>query len=576
MIKLVSAVHQQIDGGRKKGRMRFVCLSLALFVCFGAAEPLKAQNNSKVKITGTVYEYDQNHKRIPIDFVTVALPDMTLGTTTNDGGRYRLENVPAGKVHLSVHHLGKLSIDTIVNATRDLVLDFTLRNEDFKLKEVVVTATNSRSGKSTSSFISRTAMDHMQATNLYDIMSLMPGGLTSNQGMSSAKQITIRQLSGAGGPDSPMNSLGTAIIRDGAPLSSNANLQSMSPTVQGSADSAPTSLAGGAAPGSGIDVRSISTENIESVQVIRGIPSVEYGDLTSGAVIINTKAGREPLRVKAKANPNIYQVSMGTGFELGKKKGALNLSADYAYNTSDPTSSYRHYQRVTAKVLYSNTFFGNRLRTNTGLDFVYGRDTRNRNPDDERQKIASDGRDAGFTLNTNGTWNINHGWLKALRYVLSGTYTDKDSHFESVYSSATAPYSMTTTHGTTLSNRPGQQIYDADGNEITHFGPADAQNYAVYLPSSYFGSYEIDSREVNLFGKLTATLFKQSGDVNNRIIAGADFRSDGNVGNGKTYDPSTPPYRSVYGHNSTFRPRNYKDIPFVNQAGRVSSSMFQY
>ena len=98
-------------------------------------------------------------------------------------------------------------------------------------------------------------------------------------------------------------------------------------------------MAGGASPAGGTDVRSISTENIESIQIVRGIPSVEYGDLTSGAVIINTKAGREPLRVKAKANPNIYQVSMGTGFELGKKKGALNVSADYAYNTNNPVTS---------------------------------------------------------------------------------------------------------------------------------------------------------------------------------------------------------------------------------------------
>ena len=114
-------------------------------------------------------------------------------------------------------------------------------------------------------------------------------------------------------------------------------------------------MAGGASPAGGTDVRSISTENIESIQIVRGIPSVEYGDLTSGAVIINTKAGREPLRVKAKANPNIYQVSMGTGFELGKKKGALNVSADYAYNTNNPISSYQHYQRATTKLLYSNT-----------------------------------------------------------------------------------------------------------------------------------------------------------------------------------------------------------------------------
>lgn len=142
-------------------------------------------------------------------------------------------------------------------------------------------------------------------------------------------------------------------------------------------------------------------------------------------------------------------------------------------------------------------------------------------------------RDIGFTLNTNGTWNINKGWLKTLRYVLSGTYMDKDSYYETVYSSATSPYSMTTTNGAVLSNFAGQHIYDANGNQITNFGPEDINHYAVYLPSSYLGHYEIDSREVNLFAKVTSSLFKASGHVNNRILIGADFRSDGNVGKGK-------------------------------------------
>ena len=66
--------------------------------------------------------------------------------------------------------------------------------------------------------------------------------------------------------------------------------------------------------------------------MIRGIPSVEYGDLTSGAVIINSKAGREPFRLRFKTNENIYQVSAGKGFNLGGKKGSLNISGDYAYN----------------------------------------------------------------------------------------------------------------------------------------------------------------------------------------------------------------------------------------------------
>lgn len=63
-------------------------------------------------------------------------------------------------------------------------------------------------------------------------------------------------------------------------------------------------------------------------------------------------------------------------------------------------------------MLYSNTFFNNKLRTNSSFDFIYGKDQRERNPDDEQTKTASEGRDIGFTLNTNGTWNINKGWLK--------------------------------------------------------------------------------------------------------------------------------------------------------------------
>ena len=536
----------------------------------GVMTPAWSQSNQKVKITGTVYEYDAANKRVPLGFATVALPDMALGTTTNENGRYALEGIPAGQVRLSVQYVGKLTIDTLVNLTKNMTLDFTLKNENFKLKEVVVTATNSRAGKSTASHISRTAMDHMQANSLSDLMSLLPGGTFQNQDLSSAQDITIRTV--ASGDASSLNALGTAVIRDGAPISNNANMSAMNPTVAGSA----SSMVDGASPSGGVDVRSISTENIESVEIIRGIPSVEYGDLTSGAVIIRTKAGREPLRIKAKANPSVYQVSFGTGRELGGNKGAINVSADYAYNTDDPRSTYEHYQRATAKVIYSNAFLNNRLRTNTSLDFIYGKDERERNPDDETTQTSSEGRDMGFTLNSNGTWSINKGWLKTLKYVVSGTYTDKQSFFERLYSTANAPYSMTTTDGAVLSNKAGQHLYDANGKEITNFTDADAQNYAYYLPDNYLGHYDIDSREVNIFAKLTATLFKQSGHVNNRILLGADFKSDGNVGEGKTFDPTKAPYRNLSWDNASYRPRRYKDVPFINQFGAFVEDNFKW
>ena len=555
---------------RKNDSWTRLVLTLLLLVCFGIT--LSAQNPTKTGIDGKVYELDSHGKRIPLGFATVYLPDYGMGATTTDDGLFSLDNVPTGKTRMQVQFVGKLPIDTLVNVSRNMKLDFTLKNEDFKLEEVVVTATNSQAGRSTASNISRQAMDHLQATSLNDLLALMPGGISQNSDLSSSQQINIRQIASNSSGEQALNALGTAIIRDGAPVSNNSNLSAMNPTVSGGA----SALGGGASPSGGVDVRSISTENIESVEIIRGIPSVEYGDLTSGAVIVNTKAGREPLRVKAKANPNVYQVSMGTGYELGKDKGAVNISADYAYNTSDPKATYQHYQRATGKVMYSNTFFNHQLRSNTSLDFIYGKDSREKNPDDESTQTTSEGQDVGFRLNTNGTWSINKGWLQNIRYVLSGSYTDKQSFYETAYGSASAPYSMTTTDGAILSNFAGQHIFDAEGNQITNFGSEDAKNYAVFLPSSYIGHYEIDSREVNAFGKLTATLFKQSGRVNNRILLGADFKTDGNVGKGKTFDPTAPPLRSNSNKNSSYRPRPYKDIPFIHQFGLFVEENFTW
>ena len=553
-----------------KKRKLCVTVALSLLLSGITSLPLHAQSHEKGSISGKIHELDEKEKRIPLGYATLYFPDYGIGTTSDENGRFSMPNVPMGKARVQVMYVGKVTIDTLVNVNRDLTLDFTLQNENFNLKEVTVTATQNRAGRSTASNISRQAMDHLQATSLNDLLSLMPGGVSQNSALNSSQQINIRQIAGNSSHEEALNALGTAIIRDGAPISNNSNLSAMNPTVSGGA----SAMSGGASPSGGVDVRSISTENIESVEIIRGIPSVEYGDLTSGAVIVHTKAGREPLRVKAKANPNVYQISMGTGYELGKDKGALNVSADYAYNTNDPKATYQHYQRATGKVMYSNSFFHNQLRSNTSLDFMYGKDTRDRNPDDESTQTTSEGRDVGFNLNTNGTWNINKGWLQNMRYVLSGNYTDKQSFFETAYGSASAPYSMTTTDGAILSNFKGQHIFDAEGNQITNFGSEDANHYAVFLPSSYIGHYEIDSREVNAFAKLTATLFKQSGHVNNRILLGIDFKTDGNVGKGKTFDPTSPPLRNQTSKNSSYRPRPYKDIPFIHQFGAFAEENF--
>lgn len=500
-------------------------------------------------------------KNEAIDFATVSFPSFNLAVTSNSNGKYEVKNAPKGKVRVVVRYLGKETIDTIINIKQSMVMNFVMKDEDFHLNEVVVTARHNAAGKATSSYIGRNAIDHMQATSLSDLMALTPGGISKNQTLNSAQTLNLRQVDGASG--SAMNSLGTAVIQDGAPVSNNANLSALNPTVAGNS----SSLAGGAGTSTGIDVRGISTENIEGIEVVRGIPSVEYGDITSGAVIIHTKAGREPLRVKFKANPNVYQGSVGTGFELGEKKGALNVSGDYAYNTKDVTQSYLTYQRMNAKVMYSNSFFGNRLRSNTSLSFLYGKDNREKNPDEEVSMIHSKGTTAGLTLNTNGNLNINKGWLQNIKYVLSGTYTSKQSEYGERYTAANSNYSGTYTDGAVLSNVLGEQLIDADGNPITNITPADAGYYAHYLPNAYLGLNEIDSRELNFYGKVSANLFKSFGRVNNGILLGVDMRIDGNVGDGQKWSVDNPPYRNLSYPDASYRPRSYKDIPFINTFG---------
>jgi outer membrane receptor for ferrienterochelin and colicin len=47
----------------------------------------------------------------------------------------------------------------------------------------------------------------------------------------------------------------------------------------------------------GTGTRGVSVDNIESIEVITGVPSAEYGDLNSGMVRVITKKGRSPLSV---------------------------------------------------------------------------------------------------------------------------------------------------------------------------------------------------------------------------------------------------------------------------------------
>ncbi len=514
----------------------------------------RSSSSNPARIEGRVLEASQGNS--PIGFATVEMLPQGVFSTTSENGEFDFERVDPGKITLKIQFIGMETIDTTFNVVAGKVynLSFKMKESNFRLNELTVTATQSKAGSSTASNISRQAMDHLQASSLKDVMQLLPGVSVSNPNMSGANVITLRTLGGTSG-NYNMNSLGTAIIVDGSPLSNNANLQTLSSTVSGGESSAST----------GVDLRGVSTDNIESIEVIRGIPSAEYGDLTSGAVIIKSKAGREPLSVKFKTNPYTYQASASKGFEISKKAGSMHISADYMYNTSRQTEAYAYYQRLGVKALWSKTFAGN-FNTNTSLDLLYGLDKRDRNPDDKRTQRASGAKELGLRFNSTGTLNTpNAGWLKNIKYSLQFSYSNKKSFEEELLGNAFAAYTTAMTDGTIISNKANQKVYDNTGKEITNIPVSELGSWATYLPNEYFSRYDVFGKEINFYGKVVANFNKAWTRNNNRILAGLDFKTDGNKGDGIVYDLANPPMRTS--GNSGWRPRAFKDVPFINQLG---------
>ena len=76
---------------KKKKRVLNIVFVYLYLMYIGATFPVKAQSNYKVKLTGIVYEYDQNNKLLPLEFAAVSIPESSLGTTSNENGRYTLE-----------------------------------------------------------------------------------------------------------------------------------------------------------------------------------------------------------------------------------------------------------------------------------------------------------------------------------------------------------------------------------------------------------------------------------------------------------------------------------------------------
>lgn len=487
---------------------------ILLFTLFNLFLLFPAMAQQKVTVSGTITDAETNQ---PVIYANIAFPELSIGTSSNENGEFIIHSIPIGTYTLKVSYIGYKEYILNMTIKKGVNLKIKLKQQSLGLKEIVVTAVNSISG-TTSSKIKSDAINNVQASSLKDIMQLIPGNLSENPDLSKASKISIREI------DTDVNSaLGTAIIVDDIPFSNDGNMQQ-------SIQSGFTSVAG-----TGIDLRQISIENIESIIVDVGIPSVEHGNLTSGAVHIKTKAGGSLYNIKLQTDPRTKQAYLGKGYLLKNNKGVINIDAGYANSFKNISAQTDQFNRINASTKYTNTFFRGKspLNIQVKLDYLNSVDKDTWDPDlkAEEEDYAKDQNVKG---KISALWSVNKSILKSFSVDIAYSKTWQKGFEKTLETSSSGPNFFTTA--------------TEDGEYEIQYGPA-----------TYYSEVTYDGRPFNFYSKVKAKFYNKGNLLTNNVLVGTEWRTTGNNGEGRIFDVNKPP-----AGNGT-RPRPFTDIPSLNQ-----------
>lgn len=459
----------------------------------------------------------------PMELALVSLNN-SLATHTRKDGTFVFSNLSRGVYNYRVSYVGyEAATGTLNVQTGKERLEVKMKETGLALKSVTVTARQVQMGSK--SVINENAIRHIQPKSMSDLLQLVPGNLIENPDLNSLAQARIREIG-----TNAANALGTAVVVDGTPLSNDANLQVMgSGKYATSWTTSSSSSAQQTTAGRGTDLRTVSAGNIESMEVISGIPSVEYGNLTSGAVIVKTKSGRTPWEAKVQADERSKLVFAGKGFNL-KGGGAMNFSVDWSQSWSDPRKHYLGYDRITAAAGYSNNF--GPLSLNVRGSFFSNINNTKTDPQMTEQDYHYKNSNVGGRLSVNGKYQSRGSFITSVDYNLSAQLSHTvDKH--------------------------DQWIYNPDG-VITNTR-TEGVHEAMFKNRGYHSHYRIDGLPINIFLQAIANKYIQLGQQNfTTLKLGGEYTYDANKGDGFTYDEQNPPQ---YSNANKLRPRAYKSIP---------------
>lgn len=467
--------------------------------------------------------------------VTIAVEGTALVTLSDSVGRYFLASVPPGPQVLQARRFGyaPARVAVVVPLSGTVSRDIEIARLALQMPQVSVSAdpvSRARGELGTATVVTREAISSLGAPTLAGVLELLPGVPLQPPGLDNVQQIPLRSVPTFSGEAERQASFGTLIVMDGVPISNNANLQSTGPR----GEIVPATPAGG-----GIDLRRIPAAAIERVEVIRGVPSARYGDLTNGAIIVDTRAGIIPAEVLGRYDPQTSEVNFTGGWGLSPSQNA-SVTADVARTLLAPGLRSAAVWRGTLDFAHRIAFAGaagdamteSRGVLDSRLSVYQLYENAPEEPD--RPGRVSSNRSGGARLMARARWGA-----FSRPHIELTTAVDREwqnTHEQRLLVRGAEPFTSRLT--------PGRGI-------------------GHYVGGAYPATVRLRGAPWKLYSRIEGILLGTPDLTTNTFRTGIELRREWNAGPGYQFDIEFPPQVAFNGVNGYDRPRRFDAIPAV-------------
>ena len=505
-----------------------------IFIAFfisGLCSALFAQTD-KATVEGVVRDSDGK----PLSFATMFIAELGTGVSTDLEGKFRFTGTKGTEYTLNVSYLNHVDKEVKVKAGSPEPLVIVLEEQSYELAEVVVMADYKKNQGSTA-VINQQALEHIQPTSVADVLSLIPGGLFRESSATGFNRISLRQ---SGSDDN--TSLGMAVVMDGIPQD-NDGFRASIPGL--STDEYSDRLG----MNRGIDLKTLSTDHIRKIELVKGISSAKLGNLSSGVIQTTSKIGITPAQLRMKVDPLTKLIYLGKGFRISPKMGYLHTGIDYTSVYDDRRDPMSKYSRLTGQVTYNNSVdVGDKtLFLFFKLSEVY---TLNQAKEDEltqdynesfRNKYSRTG--ASFKAQMYDLGKI----VDNVEFIASADYTyDLIDRNRLVQTGTPLPSPLATEEG---------------------------ESEGIYLPSTYYSPFQIENKPLSLLTQLNAESLFETRSFRHKVIYGLSWKRTKNYGEGVMVDMTRPPYP---GNNEYVRPVPNRSIPALSVGAAYAEEQLKH